>query len=300
MSTRAISFLLALSSVGAYADDTSPAASEPPPEQAEGDTGQSENRFSVEVDLTTVSQYFYRGIVQETDGFIFQPSITIGVDLFENDGWALSGFAGMWNSFHSEETGSSDPDQFVSTWYEVDFYTGLTLTHERISLDVCYLNYASPNNAFGSINELGVCLELDDAGLWGGSDFALNPCVTLAFELGDNSGDGGVDRGVFLGIGIEPGMEISGSPLGEIAMSFPIEAGFSISDYYELAGDDEAFGYLSAGVAASVPLRFMPEGYGEWSFNTGIDYLLLGDHTQSYNGGDDSEWIAHAGVSFEF
>lgn len=273
------------------------------PEQAEQGTEvaeQVESRFSVTIDLTTTSTYYFRGIVQETDGFIFQPSIEIGVDFYNGEDWSISGYGGIWNSFHSEETGSTDTDQFVSTWYEVDFYAGLSASTGRMSFDLCYTNYASPNGAFGSINEIAFGVAFDDSGLWGDTGFALNPSATLALELGDNSGDGGTGKGVFLSVGIEPGTEISGTPLGDVSISFPIEAGFSLSDYYEVAGNDEAFGYLSAGVSTTIPLGFMPEGYGDWSLNTGVDFLMLGDNTEIYNSGEDSEWIFHAGVTLEF
>lgn len=297
--TRSV-LLLALAASHAVAIDDTQGEPQAAPEQEQAVESDSGNRFSVTIDSTFTSQYFFRGIVQETDGFIYQPSIEVGVNLHESDDWSFSGYMGIWNSFHDEETGSTDTDQFVSTWYEVDLYAGVTASTGRMSFDVFYTNYSSPNGAFGSINELGIGFGFDDNGLWGDSGFALNPSATLAFELGDNSGDGGADKGVFLGIGVEPGMEISNTPVGDVAISFPVELGLSLGDYYELAGDDESFGYLSAGAAASVPLSFMPDGFGDWTLNTGVDFLLLGDHTENYNGGDDSEWIFHAGITLEF
>lgn len=43
------------------------------------------DRLHVSVDLTITSQYFFRGIAQETEGFIFQPSLEISADLVESD-----------------------------------------------------------------------------------------------------------------------------------------------------------------------------------------------------------------------
>ena len=301
MRATTVGLILSLSALHATADDqTLSTIQEQQPEPvgvAESDSG---DRFSVTLDATYTSQYFFRGIVQETDGLIFQPSIELGVDLLDRDDWSISGYMGIWNSFHDEETGSTDTDQFVSTWYEVDLYAGVSASSGRMSFDVFYTNYSSPNGAFGSVNELGIGFGFDDSGLWGDSGFSLNPSAQLAFELGDNSADGGVSKGVFFAIAVEPGMELSNTPVGSVAISFPIELGLSLGDYYELGGDDETFGYLSTGVGVSIPLGFMPDGFGDWSLNTGLDFLLLGDHTESYNGGEDSEWIFHAGVSLDF
>lgn len=301
MQPTIVGITIALLAGTAFGDEQTQVQSQPEEAQAEASVeGNEGSKFSVTIDATYSSQYFFRGIVQETDGFIFQPSIEIGFDLYEGDEWSLAGYAGMWNSFHSEETGSTDTDQFVSTWYEVDLYAGVSLSHDRFSFDVSYTNYASPNGAFGNVDEIGFGVSFDDSGLWGESDFALSPYASLAFEFSDNGADGGVDKGTFLAIGVEPGMEISDSPVGDVSISFPVEVGLSVSDYYEVAGNDETFGYLTAGVAASIPLDFMPDGYGEWSLSAGLDYLMLGDNTETINGGDDDEWIFHAGISVGF
>ncbi len=256
----------------------------------------SADRLHVSLDLTYTSQYFFRGLVQETDGLIIQPSIEIGVDLYEADNWSLAGSVGMWNSFHDEKTGSTDPDDFVATWYEADFYAGLSLTIDRVTAGLTFTTYASPNDAFTHIDELALTLALDDTGWFGPIAFA--PYATVAVELSGQA-DGGANRGTFLALGIEPSHTYENSPVGELTVSLPIEAGFSLDDYYENAGNDESFGYFTAGIAASVALPF-PDGYGDWSLHAGLDFLLLGDATEAINTNDDSEWIFHAGIGVEF
>lgn len=258
------------------------------------------NRLSVSLDLTVASQYFFRGIVQETDGFIAQPSIEIGIDLIENEDASLSGYFGMWSSIHDQKTGSTQTDSFTSLWYEFDFYAGLSLTTGRLTTDLVYTSYTSPNGAFSTVDEISLGFSFDDSGLWGESDYGIAPYATIAFEVGANGADGGVNDGVFLAVGIEPSAELKETPFGDVTLSFPIEAGFSLSDYYEVAGVDESFGYVTAGVAVSMPLSFIPAGYGEWSFSAGADYLALGTNTEAINAGEDSEWIFHAGIGIDF
>lgn len=258
------------------------------------------DHLSVSLDMTITSQYFFRGIVQETDGFIAQPGAEIGIEFVENEDYSLSGYVGIWSSYHDQRTGSTQADTFTGLWYEFDYYAGLSLTTGRLTTDLVYTSYTSPNGAFSTVDELSVSLAFDDSGLWGESNYSLAPYATIAFEVGANGADGGANDGVFLAAGIEPSKSFSDTPFGEVALSFPIEAGFSLSDYYEVAGVDESFGYLSAGIAVSVPMSFIPDGYGDWNFHAGLDYLLLGDNTEIINAGEDSEWIFHAGVGVEF
>lgn len=265
-----------------------PADAQPTPPPAD--------RLHVSADLTITSQYFFRGIVQETDGFIFQPSLEISLDLIESDRWSLAGSVGMWNSFHDRKTGASDPDDFVARWYEADFYAGLSLTVDRITAALVYTTYASPNDAFSHINELSFTVTLDDSGWFGPISFA--PYATIAFELSGQA-DGGDNKGVFAAVGIEPSWTITGTPLGDLTISAPIEAGFSLDDYFEDAGSDESFGYFTAGIAASLPLPF-PQGFGDWTLHAGVDFLLLGDSTKAFNDGDDSEWIFSVGMGVAF
>lgn len=255
------------------------------------------SRVHLAVNLSFSSQYFFRGILQESRGFIFQPSVEIGLDLYESDDLTVAGYFGAWSSFHDERTGSADPDEFVSSWYEFDFYTGLSFTTGRLGTDINYTNYASPNDAFGHVEEINLTFSWDDSGWIEG--ITLSPYAHIAFEFGSNQADGGTDLGTFLSLGIEPSHTYESSPIGEITLSLPIEAGFSLSDYYEGPTGDESFGYFTVGFAASIPLP-APDGFGQWSWNTGIDYLLLGDSNEIINGMDDDEWIFHSGISFEF
>ena len=62
-----------------------------------------------------------------------------------------------------------------------------------------------------------------------------------------------------------------------ITFTAPVELGFAIDDYYERAtnGHENTFGYVSYGISASVPLAFMPEKSGSWTFSmTGKGYSL--------------------------
>ena len=74
----------------------------------------------------------------------------------------------------------------------------------------------------------------------------------MAIELSGQA-DGGLGEGVYVELGVEPGLHLEGTP---VSLSFPLTVGLSLSDYYEEApGNDDVFGYVDLGLVASVPLR---------------------------------------------
>lgn len=102
---------------------------------------------------------------------------------------------------------------------------------------------------------------------------------------------------MLLALGVEPTRTFESTPVGDLTLSAPVEAGFSLDDYYEGADGDAAFGYLSVGLAVSIAL---PIGAGDWSLDTGVDFLLLGDTSEAANDGDARDWLFHAGIAVSF
>ena len=254
-------------------------------EQPAGNTGP----VSVGAGMDIGTSYYFRGIVQETEGFIAQPYLEAGIALFENDnGQSVSVTAGLWNSLHSGPTGSDGPGD-PAMWYESDFYASLGLgLGEGWSADVTYTGYTSPNGTFGTVKELafGVSYE-DEAG--------LAPYVTLAREL-DGQADGGLNEGTYLELGVGPGVDI---PDSVVSLSFPIAVGLSVSDYYETASSSDTFGFFQFGAILSVPLP-LPAEFGEWAVSGGVNFLTFGDALQTINGSDQFEPIGVFGISLGY
>ena len=51
----------------------------------------------------------------------------------------------------------------------------------------------------------------------------------------------------------------------------------SLGDYYELAGEDNKFGFFSIAGIVTVPLGGMTN-FGSWNIHGGVEYQKLGDH----------------------
>ena len=124
----------------------------------------------------------------------------------------------------------------------------------------------------------------------------MSPHVLLAVEL-EGQADGGASEGTYIEVGVEPGL----APVGAMTVTFPINVGMSLNNYYEDgAGQfNDTFGFFEVGVAIGLPLP-MPEGYGDWSLAAGVKIVTLGDYLTSLNGDSGSQPVGYGGFSIDF
>lgn len=246
---------------------------------------------SLGVDIT--SAYFFRGYLQEDDGFIAQPWFEVGAVLIEpgeGGDFQLDLAAGTWNSFHSEQTGALGGS--VDSWYENDIYAGLNLTTGQLSFGLLYTIYQYPNSTFNTVHEVGVTASYTPENETAVSILGT-PSVGVFFEV-DNSNVND-DPASFVQLAAGPTHALDES--GDTNISVPVELGLSLSDYYE--GDsDETFGYLSVGVGLDHTVHL--ERAGGLTFAAGVSLLFLGDTTEAVNNGDDVEVVASIGVSLAY
>ncbi|MBL8727779.1 MAG: hypothetical protein JNM25_05070 [Planctomycetes bacterium] len=274
-------------------------AQDPPPKVVSGTLG---------LDIT--SQYFFRGLLQENQGLIVQPSVELGYGLYENDGdgtlHSLDLRFGLWNSLHDGPTGGAG-----GIWYESNFYVGVDARlGERLAAGLTYKAYDTPN-ATGSfskggapVQELVFSFDYDDRGMWFESiESGLRPSLVIAFEV-DGQRDVATNghSGIYAGLGIAPKVLIGQIADGDLTLTLPVTLGLSLRDYYERAtgGNDDFFGYLDLGAELSAPLKFLPARMGPWDGFVGLHLLLLGDNQRARNSGDTSELILSAGFSTYF
>ena len=148
-------------------------AQQPPQQPAPAPAGPNTGRLS------------FRGIVQETEDLILQPYLNLTVKLYEADQGVLTGInftTGIWNSLHWGATGDSDLVGDPHNWYEADIIAGFSAVLAKdLTLGVTYTAYTSPNGFFNTVQEIALSASYNDSKLLGA--FALNPSVTLAFEL---------------------------------------------------------------------------------------------------------------------
>jgi hypothetical protein len=269
------------------------ATAEPPP-VSEGPL----SRLSGTIEADFTNAYYFRGILQERNGFIAQPWGEIAYSLYQSDtGFIrdLSIAGGVWSSFHTEETGATEAPRSV---YEVDWYPVISLAFPGgVSLATTYYFYTSPNGAFSTADELNFKLAWDDSETLG--RYSVQPWINLAIETHNTAfGD---REGVGLQMGVEPTLFSVGNDTYPVTFTAPVELGLALNDYYEREdGSENTFGYLTWGLSASFPLAFMPANAGEWSFTlTGKGYYFS-NTLAAANKGDDlyPVFTAAVGVSF--
>jgi hypothetical protein len=127
----------------------------------------------------------------------------------------------------------------------------------------------------------------------------MQPWINLAIETHRTSfGD---EEGVGLQMGVAPTLFEIAHDSYPVTFSAPLEIGFAIDDYYEREdGDENPFGYLTFGLSASVPLAFMPESAGAWTFTlTGKGYYLSNTLAEA-NRGRSLYPVFTASVGVEF
>jgi hypothetical protein len=249
------------------------------------------------VDFTTA--YFFRGILQERDGFIIEPYAELGINLHKDEGSfsSLSLIGGTWSSLHSEETNHQASS--LSAYYEQDWYGGLQLGmfDNKIVSRAFYIAYTSPSDAFKTVQEVDLSAAFDDSE-WLGA-FALKPTILFATETENTAM--GTQPGQYLEIGVQPSFTVIQSDTYPVTLSLPNKVGLGLDDYYEISSSNEdTFGYYSSGVKLSIPLAFIPEDYGAWSASGGVQVLAFGNNTRTLNHEDEVWAVGTWGISMSY
>jgi hypothetical protein len=256
------------------------------------------SRLSLDLSLRYTSDYFFRGIAQKTDSFNLQPSIELGLELIETEDFSLALLGGSWSNF-SDDRADGATGSFSEYWYEHDAYIGVSANVDRLSFGAIYTWYQSPSSDFTEYEDLTLSFSVDDSGLWDDEGrFSVNPSMSIAIET--RNAAVGPDSGVWLGLGIEPTVDLGDSLLGPTTLSFPVSVGLSLDDYYQRAdGSSDTFGYAEVGARLSFDLADSL-GSGAPTLDVGASYLFLDGALDDLNGGESGEMVFSAGLSWSF
>ncbi len=292
----AVVMMTALSPAAAQTPAPTPAPTTPPPPN----TG----RISISGGIDFPTDYYFRGIVQETEDTIMQPYLNLNIKLYEADEGVLTGLTfttGIWNSLHWGPTGDKALVGDPHNWYEADAIAGLSATFFKdLTFGVTYTAYTSPNGFFNTVQEIALGLSYNDSKLLG--PFALNPSILIAFET-HGQADAGRNEGVYMQVGLAPGLTLFEKSSYPLTLTFPLTLGLSLSDYYErigVGGGDDTFGYFSMGANLAVPLAFIPPSFGAWQLKASLQGLFLGENLKAANRGDGTEFIGSLGIAFTY
>ncbi len=262
----------------------------------------NKGRLSLSVGSDFTTAYFFRGILQERDGFIWQPYGELGFNLYTADEASadpvrtFSLFAGSWNSIHSEKTLASGSGP--GNWYESDFYAGLKANwFGNTETKAFYIAYMYPNGSFNTVQEIDFQVSLNDAEWL--DKWALNPYVLFGGEF-DNTALG-TDKGVYTEIGLRPSFVVIDDENYPVSLALPMKVGLSMSDYYEdVNGNSDTFGFFQGGPVVSIPLAFIPAEYGSWAASAGVALYAFGNNLKQYNDNDTPWVVGTTSITFSY
>ena len=226
-----------------------------------------ESCITGDLGVTFVSEYISRGLVQVNQGVIAQPYLDLYFKLYEGTGFINKVVlnVGLWSSIHShvEPVGNQST---VRNWYEFDYTPGVAVTFAKnFTFTASYFEFDSPASAFDTARSLNFNLAYDDTDLLG--KFALHPHVTYLRELTAPGTAGLGPNGNYYEIGLAPSYTA-----GPVTLTVPLTVGLGDDNFY--LGD--TYGYFSAGLQASIPISFIPDCYGKWTFSGGYTWYNLG------------------------
>lgn len=242
------------------------------------------------------SAYAFRGLVRDDTRVVMWPYAEAAADLFSGNGGVenVTLHLGIWNSLHTGATGYNSG--LGKLWYESDLYATLGVRFDPgVTISGTYTAYMSPNDSFSTVKELAFKAAVDDSGAAG---VALRPYGLVAFEFDTLPGLRQADRGLSAGTYLEAGV-LPGWITPEFRFEFPIKVGISLDDYYELAGVDQRFGFLSLAAAATVPFS-ESASYGRWNLHGGVEFLSLGNTPEAFNGGNQTKLILSIGIGVNY
>ncbi|MBX3404091.1 MAG: hypothetical protein KF699_11835 [Phycisphaeraceae bacterium] len=282
--------------IGAAASNGACPGQVPPVEAPEIPLHESRPAHWLTVGIDAVTVYQFRGFVYEDSGPIVQPWAEVDLTVLETDSAAIRLLLSTWHSFHGQATDAESQDGFRRHWFEADASAGIGADLGPWNVTAQYNVYTSPSDAWPTMQEVSFNLSYADD--WLPAGWSLNPHALLAFEVGPAANDG-MRNGVFLELGVSPTYEFTDGPCAGVMLSFPIALGLSLSNYYEDdEGRNDAFGYVSLGAGATIPLG--RTGPANWSLSLGIEALMLGGAAASFNDGERSVLVGSIGLVMEF
>ena len=266
------------------------------PASAQGSTG-PDRTIAVTGAIDFRNAYMFRGIRQDDTGVVGWPYADFALRVYAGEGALknVRAHVGTWNSLNSGWAGSGGPSG--KRWYESDSYATLALGFGGgVNIGTTYTHYRSPNSMFTPVKEIAVRVAVDDRGALGRA--AVTPYALVAFELDTKAGvgqvDGGPNAGRYLELGVAPGYALK-----RVGLGFPVKVGLSLGDYYESAGKDNRFGFVSVAGIVTVPLAGSTR-LGSWNVHGGVEYQKLGTTTKAINNGDGSKTIESIGIGFSY
>ena len=246
-----------------------------------------------------------RGMMVRNQGLTVQPLLLGFANIYSGGDFinsvTLNG--GCWNDIGTREvgTGTGTPGyngQPATSWTEIDPIAGVEVGFAKnFTLDVTYTAFNEFIESIPFSQHLDNKLSFNDSPYlnWGG--FGFHPYVEFWQELSSKATDADLPAALGLtppashGKYIEPGssyyIETGVDPTytfkDGVKLELPVDVLLPNERFYgEFYHSASTVGVFDAGGKVTVPMGFMPDGYGHWSFHVGVKYLNFVDDNLYY------------------
>lgn len=239
------------------------------------------SRLHALVGLTVSDKYLTpRGMIVQDGGVTIQSLFLAFLDVYDGkpDGFIndVTLVGGFWNDYATDSIAEHvAPGSTETNFIEIDPIFGVSIAFAKnFKLDVTYTAFCMQILDIGTSEHLETKLSYNDTDLLGA--FALHPYLLFWKEL-DNKATAAANFGVpssyYFEVGIAPGTKI-----GDVKLEAPMRVLLPASDFYgETFAKSSTVGLWEVGLKASMPLKFMPKGYGFWDANLGVRYMKFVD-----------------------
>lgn len=238
--------------------------------------------------VTFTSEYDSRGIPQprQWKGVIAQPYLDIYIKLYSGDpnSWFINSVSAQL-SFWTDIGSNHDTAGIGSTtsyWEEFDWDPGVSVTFaQKFTLLVQYFEFDSPADVFDTARSVDANLTYDDSSLLG--PWSMHPHFTVLYELGAPGFAGLHPHGWYYEIGVAPSYTFLSKSAYPITLALPTTVGLGSSGGGTGFYGNNNFGYFCAGPSISVPLSFIPSGFGSWTVTAAYTYFYEGTTIREAN-----------------
>jgi hypothetical protein len=219
-----------------------------------------------------------RGMIVADHGLTYQQLVLGFVHLYHDDSGFINDVTfipGVWADFTSHPIPIHLKGPGAADWVETDPIADFSTTFAKnFKLDLTYVAFDMHILDIGTSQHFNAQLTFDDSPYL--KAFALHPTVIFWRELDGKStaaANFGVPSSYYFDLGIDPGVN-----LGAVKIEAPLRVLLPNKNFYGTHfASNSTVGLYELGLKASTPLKWMPKGYGSWSFHLGCKYMNFVD-----------------------
>lgn len=275
------------------------------PTQLMADDAPPPSRINELINLEFASEYVTpRGMMVHNQGLTFQPLFLTLVNLYKGSNFIndITFDGGCWNDFSSAGVSVNGPygSHPKTDWTEIDPIAGISLGFAKhFTLSVGYTAFAEQILNIGTSQHLETKLAFDDSSYL--VAYALHPYFSWWQELQGKATDADLPLTLFkegvpgvpapragashpapnssfyFDLGIDPSYTFKNT-LGGLKLEAPCRVMLPDDRFYgDYYASSSTVGIWQVGLKGTVPMNFMPAGYGHWSFHAGVNFMYFED-----------------------